>query len=108
MTLTHPDSEGQGAMDGPRDTIETAGWSDRELALRIYYQVVETNGTVRLHDREIFGDEHLGVVGLRQIATENCNYRERVKVGLKIGLAVLGACLGLLTTILVLVLEHVI
>jgi hypothetical protein len=94
-------------MDGPRDTVETKQWDDRELMLRIYYQVVETNGTVRQHDRELYGDDHLGLVGLRQIATENCAYRERMKVGLRIGFVVLGALASLLGTILVLLVQHI-
>lgn len=94
-------------MTLPKDTIETSRWDDRELMLRIYYQVVETNGTVRQHDREIYGDEHLGLTGLKQIALENCAYRERMRVGLRIALGVAGAVASILTAILVLIIEHV-
>lgn len=89
------------------ETIETMAWDNRELLLRIYYQVVETNGTVRDHSREIYGDAVLGLVGLRQIATENCAYRERLKVGVRIGLAVAGTFTTVLTAILVLVIDRI-
>jgi NH3-dependent NAD+ synthetase len=90
------------------ETVETTSWDNRTLLLRIYYQVVETNGTVRLHEREIYGDAHLGIVGLRQIATENCAYRERMKVGLRIAFMVLGTAASILAAILVLLVQHII
>jgi hypothetical protein len=94
-------------VDGPKDTVETAAWDDRELMLRIYYQVVETNGTVRLHDREIYGDNHLGMIGLRQTANENIAFRERAKTLARVGGVLAGAIFSILTTILILILEHV-
>jgi len=89
------------------ETVETLAWDNRELLLRIYYQVVETNGTVRLHDQEIFGRPEHGFTGLRQIANENSAYRERMKTLMRIAGVVAGALLSILGTILILVIEHV-
>ena len=91
----------------PTETVETMNWDNRELLLRIYYQVVETNGTVRQHDCEIYGQPAHGFIGLRQIANEIVAYRERMRTSMKIAAAVLTAALGILTTILIMVIEHV-
>ena len=93
---------------GPVETVETMPWSDRELMLRIYYQTVETNGTVRQHDLEIFGNDHLGVVGLKRWAMENVSYRERMKVMVKVAAWALGLMASAVTTILVLLIQHAI
>jgi len=65
-------------MNMVKETIETSAWTDREILLRTYYQVVETNGTVRLHDREIYGDPTHGLVGLKVQATANTESRVRL------------------------------
>jgi len=89
------------------ETVETAAWTNRELMLRTYHQVVEINGTVRDHDREIYGSPDHGSVGLKQTTTENTSYLVRLRTVLKVAGTVAGCCLAILTTILVLVVEHV-
>ena len=89
------------------DTVETQDWSNRELLLRIYYRTVETNGSVRLLDRTVFGDQAHGISGLVEQAHENTLYRERAKVGVKLALSVAGAGMSILVAMLVLLIEHV-
>jgi NH3-dependent NAD+ synthetase len=90
------------------ETIETSQWDNRELMLRIYYQTVETNGWVRQLRHDVYGCPEMEIVGLKEIAQENSAYRERMKVGLRIGFAVAGTLGTILTAILVLIIEHVI
>lgn len=94
-------------MDGPKDTIETSAWSDRELSLRIYYQVVETNGTVRQHSRDLYGVPESSTKGMKQQVAEHEEFCVRMRTGTRIFAALAGAAMTLLTTMLVLVLEHV-
>lgn len=91
-----------------KETVETLGWSDREILLRTYYQTVETNGWVRQLRHDVYGCPEMEIVGLKEIAIENTAYRERMKVGLRIGFAVAGTLGTILTAILVLIIEHVI
>ena len=49
-----------------RETPETRLWSDRDLMLATYFLAVETNGTVKTHDRTLYGWEDHGQVGLVQ------------------------------------------
>jgi hypothetical protein len=95
-------------MINPPDTVETMGWDNRELLLRIYYQVVETNGTVRTHDRELYGDPLRGDIGLKACAAVNTAYRERMKVGVRIAFTVAGVAMSLVSAILVLLIQHII
>lgn len=94
-------------MTSHPETVETSQWDNRELLLRIYYQTVETNGSVRMHDRTLYGDTIHGVIGLVQQACENGAYLERMKVGLRIAFTIAGACVTILTAILVMLVEHV-
>jgi hypothetical protein len=90
-----------------RETIETAGWTDRELMLRTYYQTVETNGTVSKLRGVVYGDPIQGIVGLVEQACENTAYRVRAKSTLKIIVAVASAALTMLTAMVVMLVEHV-
>lgn len=94
-------------MTSPRETVETQEWDNRELLLRIYYQVVETNGTVKDHDRQIYGHPEHDFVGLRHIANENMAYRERMKTLMRFAAAVAGTLVALLGTLLGIILDHV-
>ncbi len=71
-------------MNTPRDTIETGAWSDRELLLRIYYQTVETNGSVRQLNRDVYGDSAHGLIGLKELSNINTAYREKLKAAYKL------------------------
>ncbi len=95
-------------MNVPCDTIETKQWSDRELSLRIYYQTVETNGMVRAHEREIFGDTIHGYVGLKEQAAVNTAYRERLKVSGRI-VYIVGSCVfaGIFSILGILLAAHI-
>jgi len=56
------------------ETIETVDWSDRELLLRTYYQVLETNGRVCSHETELYGDAVHQVKGLKLQVATNTDY----------------------------------
>jgi hypothetical protein len=95
------------------ETVETLKWEDRELLLRIYYQAVETNGSVRQLNRTVYGDITLGELGLKRAVQDNSDYRQQmevtlrlVKVALRWAWAVAGVCLALFGTLLGLVLDH--
>jgi|GEM_PF-3316557 len=94
-------------MNSPAETVETQAWNNRELLLRIYYQVVETNGTVRQHEREIYGEDTRQLIGLKQMALENTLFRERMKTTLRIVCATAGVALTLLVALLGVVIEKV-
>jgi len=92
-------------MNGmPQETVETQPWSNRELMLRIYYQTVETNGTVRQHHRDLYGDPTCGHVGLVKQAEANTESRVRLlsqwRVIAIIGSAVVAAIFTLLGLLL--------
>lgn len=72
-----------------RETIETSSWSDRDLMLRTYYQVVETNGTVKRHEFELYGDPEHGIVGMKEQAALNTEYRTKLSAQWRV-VAVMG------------------
>jgi len=90
-------------MTARPETIETTGWDNRELLLRIYYQVVETNGTVRQHDLDLYGSDHLGISGLKRGTADAMAFCERIRVGMRIAAAVAGTLGALFTALLILV-----
>jgi len=92
-------------MTDPPETVETARWDNRGLLLRIYYQVVETNGTVRQHDRDLYGDITRGQNGMKQTVEDNRMYRERLKIQVGIALAIGGTVATLLTALLVVIVD---
>lgn len=87
------------------ETVETVQWDNRELLLRIYYQTVETNGSVRQHDRELYGDVVHGTTGLVAKVDENCLWRQRADFGWKVAAAIGGTLTTLIVTLLVIVLQ---
>ena len=93
-------------MNNSPETVETSAWTNRELMLRTYYQVVETNGSTRQHHLDLYGSDVLGIVGLKKIAADNLAYRERLKVGLRIAMAVAGTLGAMLTALIVLIVER--
>jgi hypothetical protein len=89
------------------ETVETLAWNNRELLLRIYYQTVETNGSVRRLNGEVYGDPAHGELGLKRQVEENMAYREKMKVAMRIAWIVAGAALTTLITLLALILDHI-
>ncbi len=87
-------------MTEARETVETAAWTDRELMLRTYYQTVETNGTARNHDREIYGDPEHGLVGLKEQTATNTAYREQLKATVRVVWAIGGVSITAIFAIL--------
>ena len=92
-------------MNTPPETVETAQWDNRELLLRIYYQVVETNGSTRQHHLDLYGSDVLGVAGIKQTVEDNRVYRERLTIQVRIALAIGGTVATLLTALLVVVVD---
>jgi len=93
-------------MNNSPETVETAAWTNRELLLRTFHQVVKINGFVSQHHLDLYGSDTLGVTGLKQKVDENVAYRERLKVGVRVALAVAGTFGALLTAMIVLVVER--
>ena len=92
-------------MNNSPETVETSAWTNRELMLRTYYQVVETNGTTRQHHLDLYGSDILGVAGIKQTVEDNRVYRERLTVQVRIALAIGGTVATLLTALLVVVVD---
>ena len=65
-------------MSSPMETVETQDWTNRELMLKTYALVLETNGTARLCKTEIYGQPELGIVGLKEQAAANTESRIRL------------------------------
>jgi len=117
--MTHMEQECKDVMHAAykagdsRETIETEQWSDRELQLRTYYQAVETNGTVHLHSRDLYGDV-LGHTGLQQRVTlleeshlELVKLQGSVNTFHKLAWVWGGAMLTGMFSVLALLLEHI-
>jgi len=90
-------------MSTPMDTIETGEWSNRDLMLKIYHQTVEINGTVRQHDRTLYGDKIHGLCGLVEEVQLNKKYREQLKTVIRVvyilGGTAISTIIGLLALI---------
>lgn len=94
-------------MGDIRETVETAQWSDRELQLRTYYQVVETNGSVRQLQHDVYGCPELGIVGLKTVSAANTEFRERSTAGVRVAyLAGAGLLAGIFTILGLLLTAH--
>ena len=92
-------------MNDSPETVETSAWTNRELMLRTYYQVVETNGTTRQHHLDLYGDPARGQAGMKQTVEDNRKYRERLTIQVRIALAIGGTVATLLTALLVVIVD---
>ena len=93
-------------MNDSPETVETSAWTNRELMLRTYYQVVETNGSTRQHHLDLYGDPARGQAGIKQTVEDNRVYRERLTIQVRIALAIGGTVATLLTALLVVIVER--
>lgn len=87
------------------ETVETLGWSDRQLLLRTYYQACETNGTVNQLKQDVYGCPELEIIGLKQIAQENVAFRDKLRYTMRLAYVLGGTILASVFTMLGLLLR---
>ena len=81
----------------PKETIETKGMTNREIALEIRCRIGEVehhlatiNGTVAEHNKELYGDKETHHIGIKEHTTNNCNDLATFKIAWKVISAIVG------------------